>query len=770
MNDQSTDSRYYVQEEEQSISLSQLFNIVKRRMGLICLMTAAALLIGVVYIVFFKEPTYMSSATAIVRPMSSANSLEDLLSDSSRNISTEMKILSAESTLQSALDYLDLSKYVDRSGKPYSENENLTGKKMLKDGMVEISEVGGTNVVTFTVKDSNPQFCADYVNALVSFSSDLLRSMARSSKSSQKVIIENQIVSTQATLDKADEELARYREENGVIQVSQKMSLLTKRVAAFQLMMEPLRLELDECAALVSSLYSKGLPTLESIEADSVVAAGVDAYVKTVSELLMYTSMDSTGIDNLYDLVSLNRGSGYFSYLTNELNASATNPWGSERMESIQSLLDENQTLLSIAVASLCNGSDGDGYVDAVVKYIVTKARLQALEAMEASYSDDYEQYFELQRKLTLLERDVSIQQSLLLSLMSSLNNAETLISAVDTDYFTLISDALVPEKPEPRGRAKALAVALVLGAGLGVLLAFVLELTDGSVKREDTIRSILGPSVPSLGWTYYLKDVDSVNAEYPALVVKNAPFSAFSDKYRTIANNLLNCAPQGAKVFSVASVQDCEGKTTTACNVAAGWALAGRKVVVVDAAFSHPCVSRFFGIDGSSKGLADVMASGVDVEKCIVAPVKGLANLHVVPSGIRPGMDIPSYDEAAFAGVIEALRESYDFVLVDFPALSHCPDFTSLSKYLDGYVLNVRTGVQSRSSLASFASVMGFVRAPLLGYVFFGVIPENQAACGGSIGYYGSNGAVDKSSPYVVAKGEYRKLYGKDLEKDARS
>lgn len=768
MNDQSTDSRYYVQEEEQSISLSQLFNIVKKRMKLICLMTAAALLIGAGYIVFFKSPTYMSTATAIVRPMSTATTLEDLFSNDSKDISTEMEILSAESTLQNALDTLDLSRYSDRSGIPYSEKEGLSAKELLKKGVVSITKTNSTNVVTFTVNDSDPQFCADYANAIVSVSSDLIRSMVRGSKTSPKDLLKEQIASTQEALDSADQELARYREENGVIQFSQKMSLLTKRVAAFQLMMEPLRLELDECAALVSSLYAKGLPTLEAIEADSVVASGVEAYEKTVSELLMYTSMDSVGIDNIYDLgVSFNSESTYLSYLKNE---PATNPWGSERMESIQSLLDENQTLLSIAVASLCNGSDGDGYVDAVVKYIVTEARLQALESMEASYSDDYEQYFELQNKLTLLERNVSIQQSLLLSLMSSLNNAETLVSAVDTDYFTLISGALVPDEPEPQGRAKILAVALVLGAGLGVLLAFVLELTDGSVKREDTIRSILGPSVPSLGWTYYLKNVDSVNAEYPALVVRNAPFSAFSDKYRTIANNLLNCAPQGAKVFSVASVQDCEGKTTTACNVAAGWALSGRKVVVVDAAFSHPCVSRFFGIDGSSKGLADVMASGVDVEKCIVAPVKGLANLHVVPSGIRPGMDMPSYDEAAFARVIEALRESYDFVLVDFPALSHCPDFTSLSKYLDGYVLNVRTGVQSRSSLAGFASGMGFVRAPLLGYVFFGVIPENQAACGGSIGYYGSNGAVDKSSPYVVAKGEYRKLYGKDLGKNARS
>lgn len=86
MNDQSTDSRYYVQGEEQSISLSQLFNIVKKRMRLICLMTAAALLIGVVYIIFFKGPTYISRAIAIVRPMSTANSLNELLYDNSGSI------------------------------------------------------------------------------------------------------------------------------------------------------------------------------------------------------------------------------------------------------------------------------------------------------------------------------------------------------------------------------------------------------------------------------------------------------------------------------------------------------------------------------------------------------------------------------------------------------------------------------------------------------------------------------------------------------------
>jgi len=771
MSEQSVSKGYYAREEEDEISLLQMFEIVKKWKFVILAFVVVAFVIACGYLLISKTPpSYEATGKANVRPML------NVTSKNSTNITEELQVMLFSTTMQRALESLDLSSYTDSNGIPYSQNGlsiEQMAKQMLDGGKVSIAVASGTNIVSFTVKDDNSQFCVDFANALMASSSEILREMSKSSTQRQKELLEEQVTSTQVLLTSADEELSSFKKENGVIQMSQKIALLTKRIATLQLMVEPLNLELSESEAVVSSFYSKNsmLPKLEDIEKDETVLSLVADYKQYVSELLMYSTMDASS-NLLY--ISLNNDAN--NSLSNSLSnnndfppmdstAFSSTPWGSSRMENRQNMLSEKQIDLLGAVASKFS-LDND-FALAVTSFLETKARLEVVQSMESSYTNDFSQYSLLERNLSQLERNVSTYENLLLSLTTSLATVDSLVEDVDSQNFTILSSAVVSMKTVSQKKAMTLLVALFAGLACGCLLAFVVELTDTSVKNEDTIKSILGSSTPSLGWTFFLKDMDKLDLPSPSLVVQNAPNSVFAEKYRSIANNILKTLPQDAKVFSINSIQDCEGRSSTICNVAMSYALSGKKVAIVDADFNCSAVAKIFGLSNVNKGFANVMTGETKVLDCTVSPINNLPNLQIVPAGNANGEKNGFiYNESSFEEAISSLREKFDYVLVDFPALLHCPDFISLSKFMDGYVLNVRAGVETRSSLISFDVGREFISAPLLGYVYYGVIPENQSACG-NIGFYGPSKDLKngKDSLYHVGKGSYHTLYKKGLK-----
>jgi Mrp family chromosome partitioning ATPase len=91
----------------------------------------------------------------------------------------------------------------------------------------------------------------------------------------------------------------------------------------------------------------------------------------------------------------------------------------------------------------------------------------------------------------------------------------------------------------------------------------------------------------------------------------------------------------------------------------------------------------------------------------------------------------------------VRLLRESYDLVVIDCPALLPVADVASLSAHADGILLTVRRGTPL-ALLDEVRSRLELVPAPLVGYVFTRVADP---------GRYGSEGPSTNGSRRTRAR-----------------
>jgi septum site-determining protein MinD len=115
-------------------------------------------------------------------------------------------------------------------------------------------------------------------------------------------------------------------------------------------------------------------------------------------------------------------------------------------------------------------------------------------------------------------------------------------------------------------------------------------------------------------------------------------------------------------RVFAVGSGKGGVGKTTTAVNLAAAMAEAGRSVVLVDYDLGMANVGQVLDVGAVDATLHDVLAGEADTEDAI-AEAPGDFDVVVGGTDIK---DFGKADPSKLRDVVDDLRESYEVAIVD--------------------------------------------------------------------------------------------------------
>lgn len=185
-----------------------------------------------------------------------------------------------------------------------------------------------------------------------------------------------------------------------------------------------------------------------------------------------------------------------------------------------------------------------------------------------------------------------------------------------------------------------------------------------------------------------------------PRVVTLTQPLSPAAEQYRVLRYRLECLARSGIKALAFTSPQSGDGKTTTAVNAAIALGKGGRnRVVLVDADLRRPGVANMLGLR-ANKGLCDIVDGRASLDDCLWR--FGADELYVLPAGRVPDDLSTTLYSPRLADLLAALKQRFDFVVVDTPPVLPLADVPTLCRDLDGAVMVVRAGTTPRELVNS--------------------------------------------------------------------
>jgi len=224
-------------------------------------------------------------------------------------------------------------------------------------------------------------------------------------------------------------------------------------------------------------------------------------------------------------------------------------------------------------------------------------------------------------------------------------------------------------------------------------------------------------------------------------VALRDDPEGPIAEAYRALRSNLkfIIGSSQDRKTLAITSCVPGEGKSVTNVDVALSFAMAGKRVLLVDADMRRPSVSKYLRICPGI-GLSDVLRRTHKWQECLVQTFH--ENLEVLPSG-----DVPESPGDLLAGahsreLIAELREAYDLVIFDVPPVLAVADIECLAPHLDAVLLLCRSSKLMDTAVTHAVTRLRQVGTNLVGAVLNAVVARGVTSGDYGYGYgYGTDG-----------------------------
>jgi succinoglycan biosynthesis transport protein ExoP len=299
-----------------------------------------------------------------------------------------------------------------------------------------------------------------------------------------------------------------------------------------------------------------------------------------------------------------------------------------------------------------------------------------------------------------------------------------------------IISPAVAPTRKSRPVTSLVLAISLSLGLMAGIGIAALREAVDGVFRTARQVEQELGarclsviplasasaaPVLPRSGAIMAAETGDlaalpppQATTDHVALEPAPArqpryafsdslkrravddPISVFTEAFRAIkVSAWLQANVRETKVIGITSTLPSEGKSTVAANLAALMADAGRRVVLIDADLRNPTLARSL-TPRPQAGWLEVMNGKLDLAEATgLEPTTGLALLPLLLTEAPVHSDEVLASQG-FRDLLERLRQSYDYILVDLPPLAPVVDVRAIVPAIDSFVFVVEWGATS--------------------------------------------------------------------------
>ncbi|MDK7675593.1 polysaccharide biosynthesis tyrosine autokinase [Weeksella virosa] len=323
------------------------------------------------------------------------------------------------------------------------------------------------------------------------------------------------------------------------------------------------------------------------------------------------------------------------------------------------------------------------------------------LKDIERKLSDyESQAQFLPQQEFSFLEanRGFAINDEMYNSLMTQLSIADMQIASNVSDILIVDNAQNLSQGPIAPDRKQNYIIALVIGLAAPLLYIVLRELFDTKVKVIKDITS--RTKIPLIGIIGNLGEMNP-------LIVIDRPKSGIAESFRAVRSNLKFLYKKTAvhpnnKTILVTSFIGGEGKTFVSMNLASVLGAGDKKAVLLGLDLRKPKIFDDFKLNNHI-GVTNYLVDEARLQE-IIQPTK-LPNLDIITAGPIPPNPSELILSTKMDGLINQLKERYDYVVLDTPPIGLVSDSYDLLKYADATLFISRYNYSERNFLNAVQS-----------------------------------------------------------------
>lgn len=695
---------------EDQYTLEDYWRIIWRRKWVVGL-TVVAITSLVVAASFIMIPLYEASATLRIREPKPSLLGGDLWGTgvsaltSEEEINTQIEIVKSRSVLEEVIRQLDLTEEFGIAKDMGAEERLQAALSRLRKGL-SVSNISHTELVKVSVRSNNPELARDTANSLSRIFIDRNLESKRAEANAVLTFVSGQVDQVSAKLKSAEEELLRYKQSEGISDFDEEARLRVERLAEIQGLHQEARLARQVLDTRIKSLLEQ-----------MVVAGSSDGAPASVSSTPAIRRMQGQVSALQVELARLESGSP-----SGHRSAAAIRA----RIDSLRKEIQaEIEKVLGSGKTTAVNSALQMQLAEYQSQDIVLSARESALLDLITVYEEEINKLSAREVSLSRLERARRTNEELYDALMRAKNDAG-IQAASQIGNIDVVDPAVTPLRPVRPKRKENAIVALAMSLFLGIILSFLIEYSDKTLKSEEEMKRLLGVpilgTIPRFGISGLRNGSKNGNRRRDglALETRDDPTSVVSQAFRLLRANLRFLEVDSElKTIMVTSPTPGDGKTTVAANLATVLAAHENRVLVIDADFKIPAVHRIFRLP-QSPGIANVLSEGVRYQS-VVQQVQGVENLDVMTVGPIPPHSSALLVSLKMKRLIEELRDDYARIIFDVPPVLAATDALDLAPSLDGVLLVSKVGKTDQRAIRKTRDVFGYAQVRIFGGILNG-------------------------------------------------
>ena len=396
----------------------------------------------------------------------------------------------------------------------------------------------------------------------------------------------------------------------------------------------------------------------------------------------------------------------------------------------------------------------------------IKRAMIQARKSMEIernNIANMYGRYAsqtnatpEQERILTQIGRQQDVKSGLYLMLLQK-REENSISLAATADKGKLIDDPQYMGKVSPKN-SMIMLIALILGLAIPAGVIFIVNFMRYKIEGHDDVAKLT--SLPIIADVAVASETAKTKAD---IVVHENQNNQIEEVFRSLRTNLQFIMAENEKVVLFTSSTSGEGKTFTAANLAVSFALLDKKVVLVGLDIRKPRLAELFEINDHQHGITNLLTqpdpTAADVKKQILK--SGISNnLDILMAGPIPPNPAELVARKSLDQVIDILKETYDYVLIDSAPVGLVTDTLQIGRVANATVFLCRADYTPKEAFGYINDLAKEKKLPNMCVVINGIDMSKK-----KYGYYygyGRYGKYGRYGRYGHKSGTYGSSYGK--------